>query len=272
METPNLHLISDSTGETIGMLARACLVQFEELDVTEHVWPMVRRKNDLKQVLDSIAAKPGLVLFTIVNPAVRTALEEGCEALGVPYLCALDPVTSALGGFLKAEAQARPGRQHTLSAANFERVDAINFALNHDDGQSVGTLHRADVILVGVSRTSKTPTCIYLANRGLKAANVPIVPGFPLPQELLDLSRPLVVGLTKDPKRLIQVRKNRLEVLQQDPRSDYADVEIVRREVAEAQRICAEHDWPVLDVTRKSIEETATAIKQLLKARSESLG
>ncbi len=270
MEVKHLHLVSDSTGETVSMLVQACLVQFEDVTVEEHVWPMVRNKTEVKKVLKNIEKTPGLVIFTVINPNIRHALEDAFRDLNVPYLCALDSVLSALGLYLGATIQPRPGRQHTLNAANYTRIEAINYALTHDDGQSASTLGLADVILVGVSRTSKTPTCVYLANRGVKAANVPIVPGVPLLNELMTIKNLLVVGLTKDPKYLVQVRQNRLAILQHDSHSDYADLEAVRREVAEAQRFFIDHDWPIIDVTRKSIEETATTIKQLLKVHQEA--
>jgi regulator of PEP synthase PpsR (kinase-PPPase family) len=200
----------------------------------------------------------------MVNEDLRGQLREGCRKLQVPCIPVLDPVLGALAGFLGLQASGRPGGQHELDAEYFARIDAMTFALAHDDGQSARNYDEADVILVGVSRTSKTPTCIYLANRGIKAANVPIVPGCPVPPELMKARHPLVVGLTKDPGQLIQIRRNRLRLLAQDDKTDYVDPESVREEVAQARRLCAEHSWPVLDVTRRSIEETAAAIIQLL--------
>ncbi len=260
----HLHLVSDSTGETINAVARACMVQFEGVEVSEHVWTLVRTPVQVEKVLAGVEAHPGVVLFTMVNETLRALLQDGCRSLQVPYIPVLDPVIAALGSFLGLEAQGQPGRQHALDAEYFQRIDAMSFALAHDDGQSASDLDAADVVLVGVSRTSKTPTCIYLANRGIKAANVPTVPGCPLPLELLETSRPLIVGLTKDPAQLVQVRRNRLRVLAQDEETDYVDPESVRREVAEARRLCVVHGWPVIDVSRRSIEETAATIIQLL--------
>ena len=260
----HLHLVSDSTGETVNAVARACMVQFEGVEVVEHVWALVRTGGQLEKVLAGVEAHPGVVLFTMVNESLRAALQDGCRGLQVPYIPVLDPVIAALATFLGLKAHGQPGRQHVLDAEYFERIDAMSFALTHDDGQSTGDLESADVVLVGVSRTSKTPTCIYLANRGVKAANVPTVPGCPLPPELLETRRPLIVGLTKDPAQLVQVRRNRLRVLAQDEETDYIDPESVRREVAEARRLCATQGWPMIDVSRRSIEETAAAILQLL--------
>jgi len=260
----HLHLVSDATGETINSLARACLVQFEGIEPTEHTWSLIRTSGQMEKVLAGVRDHPGIVLFTIVNVGLREQLAEGCRRLQVPCIAVLDPVLMALASFLGQQASGLPGRQHELDAEYFARIDAMTFALAHDDGQSARSYEEADVILVGVSRTSKTPTCIYLANRGIKAANVPIVPGCPLPEELLAARKPLIVGLTKDPTQLVQVRRNRLRLLGQDEQTNYVDPESVREEIAQARRFCAEHRWPMLDVTRRSIEETAASIIQLL--------
>jgi hypothetical protein len=269
MKTVHLHLVSDSTGETAGLVARACLAQFKDLKPTEHLWNMVRKPNEVEDVLAGVEANPGFVLFTLVNDDVRQALEEGCRRLQVPHISILDPVVSALRVYLGAEVDPRPGRQHSMDAEYFGRIEAMQFALSHDDGQSTWNLNRADVVVLGVSRTSKTPTCIYLANRGIKAANVPIIPGCPLPPEVLELDHPLVVGLTKDPKRLIQIRRNRLRMLNEDEQTDYVDPETVAEEIKTARRLFANHGWEVIDVTRKSIEETAATIMSLHSRRQE---
>ena len=260
----HLHLVSDATGETINAVARACLVQFEGVDAVEHVWSLIRTVGQMDRVLAGIKDNPGIVLFTLVNPDLRERLREGCRSLQTPCIAVLDPVIMALANFLGLQASGQPGLQHELDAEYFARIDAMTFALVHDDGQSARSYNDADVILIGVSRTSKTPTCIYLANRGIKAANVPIVPGCPVPDELLAARRPLVVGLTKDPSQLVHIRRNRLRLLSQDEQTDYIDPDSVREEVAQARRLCAENRWPVLDVTRRSIEETAATIIQML--------
>lgn len=263
----HLHLVSDATGDTVHSVARACLVQFEETEPIEHVWSMIRTRTQLDRVLAGIEANPGVVLFTFVDAGLREPLQEGCARLHVPAIPVLDPVIGALAGHLGRPSRGVPGRQHLLDNEYFARMAAITFALNHDDGLSVSGLNDADVILVGVSRTSKTPTCLYLANRGVKAANVPIVPNVPLPQELFSARHPLIVGLTHDPDRLIQVRKCRLLMLSQDDESEYTNPELVRDELAQARRLFAAKQWPVIDVTRRSIEETAAGILQLLTRR-----
>jgi hypothetical protein len=265
----HLHLVSDATGETVDMVARASLVQFENIEQTEHVWNMVRSEAQIREIIDGVKENPGFVLYTLVNNEMRTLLENSCRELKVPCIPILDPVVNALGSYLKAEIHAAPGRQHVMDAEYFSRIEALHFVLSHDDGQATRSLNEADVIIVGVSRTSKTPTCIYLANRGLKAANVPIVPGCELPKELMQAKKPLVIGLTNDPRQLVQIRRNRLRSLGQDEETDYVDSETVTNEVKEAKRLYASQDWPVIDVTRKSIEEVSAKILQLYNRRLE---
>ncbi len=264
----HLHLVSDSTGDTVHSVARACLVQFDEAQAIEHVWSMVRTQGQLDRVIAGVEANPGIVLYTLVNDALRQALQESCRRLGVTTIPILDPVLGAMAAFLGSKSRGLPGKQHLLDNEYFARIDAMTFAINHDDGQSTWGIDDADVCLVGVSRTSKTPTSLYLANRGIKAANVPFVPGVPLPPELLAATKPLIIGLTNDPERLIHLRRNRLSMLDHNGETDYTDIEAVRAEVREARRVFAEHHWPVIDVTRRSIEETAAAIYKLLARRN----
>jgi regulator of PEP synthase PpsR (kinase-PPPase family) len=266
----HLHLVSDSTGETVHSVARACLVQFDGAEAVEHVWSMVRTRSQVERVIAGVEANPGVVLFTLVSDTLRSLLQEGCRRIQVQAIPVLDPVIGALAAYLGRQSRGLPGKQHLLDNEYFARIDAMTFALNHDDGQSSWGLRDADVCLVGVSRTSKTPTCLYLANRGIKAANVPFVPGVPLPAELLAAKHPLIVGLTNDPERLIQLRRHRLEVLHHDYPGGYTDIDAVRAEVREARRVFAERRWPVIDVTRRSIEETAASIMKLL-ARKHGL-
>ena len=267
----HLHLVSDATGETINSVARACVIQFDDVRPVEHFWNLVRTDRQLDMVLEGVQENRGLVMFTLVDEKLRRRLQDFCREVQVPCIPVLDPLINALAAFLGVESQRQPGRQHALDAEYFGRMDAMDFALAHDDGQSNWDLHEADVILMGVSRTSKTPTCIYLANRGIKAANIPIVPGCPLPPEIEKLTRPLVVGLTKDPDRLVQIRRNRLKLLNQNESSTYVDPEVVRAEVTDARRMFTRRGWPVIDVSRRSIEETAAEIMMLL-ARRQSGG
>jgi regulator of PEP synthase PpsR (kinase-PPPase family) len=267
----HLHLLSDSTGETLENIAKAALAQYDDVETVRHFWPMVRTEAHLERILQEIAQNPGLVIFTLVNTANRRILEQRCAALGLPSVAPLDTVNDALSGLLGQQAKARPGRQHVLDAAYFARVDAIQWTIAHDDGIASEDWEEADIVLAGVSRSSKTPTSIYLANRGWKTANIPIVVESPPPPVLFTLRKPLVVGLTTSADRLIQVRRNRLLSLNQQPDTPYVEQEAVTREIAFARRMFADNGWPVIDVTRRSIEETAAAITALANQRRSEL-
>jgi regulator of PEP synthase PpsR (kinase-PPPase family) len=260
----DFHLVSDATGETLVSLAKAALAQFETAEPEQHLWPMIRSDTQLTQALDGIRKNPGPVLYTFVDHNFSESIRKHCERLSLPCVPVLDPVMKALGEFLDDEAQEKPGRQHEMNDAYFKRIDAIHFCMAHDDGQGIDTIGGADVILVGVSRTSKTPTCIYLANRGIKAANIPIVPAIPLPEQLAQIRETKIIGLVTNPDRLIQIRRNRLLTLKQTPETEYVDLEVVREEVTHARKLFARNKWPVIDVTRRSIEETAAAVLNLL--------
>ena len=263
-------MLSDSTGETLENIAKAALAQFDGVEIIKHFWPMVRSENHLKRILIEIADNPGLVIFTVVNRDIRAKLERECRHLGLPSIPVLDPVTDALSNLLGQEAKARPGRQHILDAAYFDRVEAIQFTIAHDDGVGHENWEEADIVLAGVSRTSKTPTSIYLANRGFKTANIPIVPESPPPEALFHLKNPLVVGLITSATRLVQVRRNRLLSLNQSPETDYVDQEAVKAETLYARRMFSDNEWPIIDVTRRSIEESAAAIINLYNERHAS--
>jgi regulator of PEP synthase PpsR (kinase-PPPase family) len=263
----HLHLLSDSTGETLENIAKAGLAQFDGVETIKHFWPMVRSQGHLDRIMLEIAQRPGLVIFTLVNNDIRKRLESRCLALGLPSVSALDPVIDALSQLLGQEALARPGRQHILDAAYYARVEAIQYTIAHDDGIASEDWEEADIILTGVSRSSKTPTSIYLANRGYKVANVPLVVESPPPPSFYKLVHPLIVGLTTSPDRLIQIRRNRLLSLNQSPETAYVDQEKVVAELTFARRIFSDQGWPVIDVTRRSIEETAAAIINLIHER-----
>lgn len=265
----HLHLISDATGETVESVARACLVQFEHAEPTEHIWTLVRSEKQIDAVIKGIEDHPGFVLYTMVNPDIRGKLQSACRKLRLPCVSVLQPIMTAFGGYLKTEEQAQPGRQHVLDHEYYERISAMEYAIAHDDGQATWNLEAADVVILGVSRTSKTPTCIYLANRGVKAANIPLILGVEVPDEVFELHKPMVVGLIKDTKSLVQVRRNRLRMLNEADETDYADPDIVAEEVNFAKRLFNQRGWPVIDVSRRSIEETAASIMQKLSKRHE---
>lgn len=264
----HVHLVSDSTGETLNAMAKAVVARFDGVIPIEHIYALVRSRKQLDRVLEEIAAAPGVVLHTIVDKELRAALEDGCRMLDTPQIGALDPLVGALSRYLGAALSTRVGAQHALDHDYFNRISALDFAMAHDDGQGTAEeLERADVVLCGVSRTSKTPTCIYLAHRGVRAANVPLVPGQEDGERLVGLRNPLVVGLTVSPDRLVQIRRNRLDALNADRASSYVDHDAVRDETVKARRAFERRSWPVIDVTRRSVEETAAAIVNLLSER-----
>lgn len=268
----HVHLVSDSTGETLNAMAKAVIARFDGVIPIEHIYALVRSHKQMDQVLNAIAGSPGVVLHTIVDRELRTALEDGCRRLGMPQIGALDPLVGALSRYLGASISTRVGAQHALDTDYFNRIGALDYAMAHDDGQSQGDLEQADVVLVGVSRTSKTPTCIYLAHRGVRAANVPLVPGQEAPERLNDLKNPLIVGLTVSPDRLIQIRRNRLTGLGETRPSTYVDLDSVRDETVKARRMFERRGWPTIDVTRRSIEETAAQVINLLNERRARRG
>jgi len=267
----HIHLVSDATGETINSLARAGLAQFENVQVQEHFWNLIRNRRQLEMVMDGIRQWPGLVLYTFVDEELRRSLEEFCREQNIMGVPVLAPVLIAMAGYFGMPSGHIPGRQHVMDAEYFARIDAMDFAMASDDGHGAEELVQADVILLGVSRTSKTPTCLYLAGRGIKAANIPLIPGHPLPTEVAKLAKPLIIGLTKDPDSLAETRRQRLHSLQPEARTSYIDPEQVREEVQEARRFFARLNCPVIDVTRRSIEETAAEIIMLLNRRRESI-
>lgn len=265
----HLHMVSDATGETLITVARAATAQYSEIRAVEHVHSMVRNVTQLERVIGALEEKPGIVLYTLVDGSLGERLEAACRRIGIPCASVLEPVLQLLQAYLGAPGARRVGAQHMLDAEYFRRIDALNFTMLHDDGHQVSSLEEADVVLVGVSRTSKTPTSIYLANRGIKVANVPIVPGIPPPRSLEELSQPLVVGLTASPERIVQLRENRVLSLNAAAHSEsYVDKAAITAEIAFARKLCARHGWPVIDVTRRSIEETAAAIIALRDARA----
>lgn len=256
----HLHLVSDSTGETLEAIISAALVQFEGVNVHKHYWPLVRSAMQMQRLMEDIAEQPGLVLYTLVNREIRDVLEKACMDANLPVLSILDPVINLLGSYFGQKASHKPGRQHTMDAHYFQRIDALHFTMAHDDGQLVEDVDQADIVLVGVSRSSKTPTSIYLANKGYKTLNVPFVPNCPMPVELDNLENKFVLGLTTSVERLIQIRTNRLRSINEHEEADYTDRELIQDEIKECRRYCTQRGWQTIDVTRRSIEESAAAI------------
>ena len=268
----NLHLVSDATGETLNSIARATVSQFEHANIAYHRWSLIRTRFQLHRVLEGIETEPGPVLSTLVEKSLRDELETFCQRLGLPVVNVLDPVMTLFQEQFGEKASARPGRQYVLDADYFRRIDAMHYVLQHDDGQAQAGIAEADVVLVGVSRSSKTPTSFYLANRGIKAANIPLVPGLPAPVGLENPRCP-VIGLTIDADALIEIRRHRLRMIgggaSHQDRGDYVDLDAVKAELLWARRLCNKRGWPVIDVTRRSIEETAATMLQIMEAWHE---
>jgi regulator of PEP synthase PpsR (kinase-PPPase family) len=259
----HLHLISDSTGETLETVSRAATAQYGHRQAIEHTHAMVQTAKQIDKVAESLEEEPGLVLYTLLDQALGERLEAACRKLGVPCASVLEPVLQLLQSYLGTTGERRVGAQHVLDADYFRRIDALTYTMLHDDGQLAGPIGDADIVLIGISRTSKTPTSIYLANRGMKIANIPLIPDMPPPAALEELNGPLVVGLVASPQRIAQLRENRVLSLQAtQPGLAYIDRKAIASEIASTRKLCARHGWPIIDVTQRSIEETATEIMQ----------
>ena len=265
-----IHLVSDATGATLQGLAQAGLAQFEAINPIERLWPLVRTKRQMDRVLKDIEEHKGLVFYTLVDQTMCRILEDFCAAHGVPCAAVMAPIIKGLESYLGQPSQNIAGLQHKLDDSYFKRIDAIDFAMGFDDGQNLEGIETADVILVGVSRTSKTPTCIYLARQGVRAANIPMVPHVPFPAHVLELKTPLFIGLTESADRLIELRSSRIKVDQKQQSlfgNSYVDPEAVEDEVQSARKFFREHGWPIIDVTKRSVEETAAEILVLLQRK-----
>jgi [pyruvate, water dikinase]-phosphate phosphotransferase / [pyruvate, water dikinase] kinase len=264
----HLHLVSDATGETLNTVAKAAAAQYSDYRPIAHIYALVRTPNQLNRAIREIEQQPGIVLFTIINPDIRKHLEQCCETLGVPCVSILDPVISILAQYLNTQSTPQIGGQHALNSDYFKRMDALNFTMAHDDGQNAADLEKSDVIILGVSRTSKTPTSIYLAQRGIRAANIPIVPGIPLPPNLTTLTKPLIVALVASAERIAQIRRHRLLTLKESRSTSYIDPRQITDELLSVKNLCGSNDWPMIDVTRRSVEETAASILNLLNEKN----
>jgi hypothetical protein len=264
----HMHLISDATGETLNLVARAAAAYYADYHPVDHIYALVRTSKQLERALNDIERQPGIVLFTLTDKALREQLEQSCAKLSLPCISILDPVIDSLARYLNAESRPQIGKQHALNAEYFRRIDALNFTMAHDDGQQAEDLDEAEVVLIGISRTSKTPTSIYLAQRGIRTANIPIVPGTPIPDELFNLSKPLVVGLIASAERIAQMRRQRLIGLNQTQETSYDDPRQITQETIYMKKLCGENNWPMIDVTRRSVEESAAAVINLFNERN----
>lgn len=261
----NLHLISDSTGETLSSVARAVLSQFESVESNDFIWPLIRSKSQLDRVLESISNHPGIVLYTIMHDDLVNELRKECSRLQLPCISVLSHIIAEFSNYLRENVNYSIGRQHLLNSEYFSRVDAISYTITHDDGQSSWDLYEADVVIIGVSRTSKSPTSVYLSCRGYKVANIPFVSLETIPNSIFELKKPLIVGLIINPEKLVQIRQSRLILIGQESSSDYVDIEKIKSEIAESRKLFTKLNCPVIDVTKRSVEETSAKIIQLIQ-------
>lgn len=260
----HMHMVSDATGETLNTVARAATAYYAGYQPIEHIYTLVRTSRQLDRMISEVEKQPGIVLYTIADTKLKNEIEERCEALSIPCISILDPVIASLATYLNAKSKPHIGGQHVLNAEYFQRIDALNYTMAHDDGQITQDLESADVVLLGVSRSSKTPTSIYLANRGIKTANIPLVPGIPTPPGLSELEHPLIVGLIASADRIAQIRRHRLLTLNEGRDTSYVDRKAITAELLAMRKLCTANNWPIIDVTRRSIEETAAAVMNLL--------
>lgn len=266
----HLHLVSDATGETLSAIAKAVIVQYSKVRGIEHVHSLVRNKKQMNRVFQVIESEPGIVLYTIVNPDLARGLDDFCRTLNVPCVPVMASIMQVFESYLGAPSTPTVGGQHVLDAEYFRRIDALNFTMAHDDGRLPDDLNDADIVIVGISRTSKTPTSIYLAQRGFKTTNVPLIPDLPLTPQLESANNVFVVGLIASADRISQVRRNRVMSLADRDLNEYVDRDVIEEEITYTRRLCSRNGWPVIDVTRRSVEETAAAILKHYQNRNEN--
>ena len=260
--TYQIYLISDSTGETLDRIFLALKAQFRNIDYKIHSCSFTRTENQILKILDIIKEqKNAVILYTIVNDGLARFLTNETNKTKVPCFSVLGNLITSFSKLLKQEASHKPSGQHTLNEEYYDRMEAIQFTMTHDDGNSINDIDKSDIILLGVSRTSKTPTSIYLANRGFRTSNIPLVNEKSIPETLKKTPHlSCVVGLTTEPERLVDIRKNRMNNLKESESTDYVNLEKIKKEVDWAKRTFKKYKWPTIDITRKSVEETAASI------------
>ncbi len=260
--TYQIYLISDSTGETLDRIFLALKAQFKNIEYKIHSYSFTRTENQILQILDDAKKnKNSVILYTIVDNNLAKYLAGESEQRFIPCFSVLGNLILNFSKILNQRASHEPSGQHVLNEEYYERIEAIQFTMNHDDGNLLNDIDKSDIILVGVSRTSKTPTSIYLANKGFKTSNIPLVNENSLPQKLRENpQQTCVVGLHTDPERLVDLRKNRMNSLKETQNKKYTNIENIKKEVVEAKKTFKKYKWPSIDVTRKSVEETAASI------------
>jgi len=261
-----IYVLSDSTGETAERVIRAALSQFYDDDVRVHRLFKVSTQAEVLQALAVAAFTPGLVVYTLVDPHLSETVERIAEERGLMTVDLLSPLIYSLSRYLGATSREKPGLLHRIDTDYYRRIEAVNFTVKHDDGQETRYLHKADLVLVGVSRSSKTPLSMYLAHKGFKVANVPLVFGITPPEELFEIDQKKIVGLLIDPKRLVEIRTSRLINMRQSPRGSYNDYEQVEEEISACRQLYRKHpEWYILNITNKSVEEAASEIMRRME-------
>jgi [pyruvate, water dikinase]-phosphate phosphotransferase / [pyruvate, water dikinase] kinase len=261
----HVYLLSDATGETVERVARAALTQFKDVDVKLHRVGQIRGREDILRALDEVTGDRAIIFYTLVNTELAQFVRTEAEARQIEAVDLITPLLYKLGEFLEMRPQKLPGLQYEMNSEYYRRMEAVDFTVKQDDGQEPRNLHKADIVLVGVSRSSKTPLSMYLAHKGYKVANVPIIQGIEPPVELEQVDQDRVVGLMIETQRLVDIRSARLRNLRQSPRGSYADYRIVEDELAYCRRYYRSHPgWVVIDVTNKSVEESAAEIMSRL--------
>ncbi len=271
--TYQIYLISDSTGETLERIFFALKAQFKNFNYKIHQYSFTRTENQILKILDICSKqKNSIILYTIVDSKLAKFLDKESSKIKISCFGILGDLIISFSKLLKQEASHIPSGQHVLDDEYYKRIEAIQFTMNHDDGNSINDLDKSDIILLGVSRTSKTPTSIYLANKGLKTSNIPLINELSIPKILKDNPKvSCIIGLTSEPQRLLDIRKNRMNLIQETEGIDYVNFEKIIKESEDAKKAFKKYRWPVVDVTRKSVEETAAAVIKIYEISKENV-
>ena len=269
--THQVYLISDSTGETLDRIFMALKAQFSNFNYELNQFSFTRTENQISTILKDAKNKDSpIILYTVVNSKLAKFLSEEANKIQIPCFGVLGDLILNFSKILNQKATHQPSGQHVLDEDYYKRIEAIQFTMNHDDGNNTENILESDIILIGVSRTSKTPTSIYLANKGLKTSNIPLVNDMSIPKEVIKSSTICIIGLTTEAERLYDIRRNRLNSLKENEASDYTSLEKIRDEIDQSRKIFKQNKWPIIDVTRKSVEETAASIIKIFEIKNKN--
>jgi len=263
MKNLTIHLVSESSGQTVKHAANTAISKFSDLEVKKYHWPMIRNSKMLEEVFEKIKQKPGVILYTISDERLCEELKRFCFNIKIPAISVVSRIVKEISEYIGVGADSGVGYINKFDDSYFDKVEAIDYTLRHDDGNGVEEMDEADIILVGPSRTSKTPTSIYLAYNGFKTANIPIIYGHDFPEFLSKKKGQIIVGLTINPSRLIEIRENRMNFIQAREGSNYTDIKIIQEECRKTKRLCSENNWKIIDVSTRSIEESAAIIMKV---------